>query len=182
MSNNAISQLIFYNHWVFIGLLLLLWATGAMIIASSSSFTLGKLSKVNKSRSRATQRMLSLNIYVPLLLGILCLSYGFRDKFGQGKAATASITRAELTKTFKKCSHFREGYCLCRTYDDESTWVLIRQADGTQPYTYTFPDELEVIGVGLFENGVATITGRPHSRKEKVAEVDTLGRVVIYKK
>lgn len=172
---------LFYNGWVLAGLILLLWSIISMIIASSSSFTLGKISKINKSRSRPTRHMLLVNTYASLVIGLFCLIYGFSDKFNNKQEKAPQVTHAKLTEEFKKCSRFREGYCLCRTYDKQSTWVLIRQADGTQLYTYTFPDELEVIGVGLFENGISTVTGRPHSRREKVAEVDTLGKVVIFK-
>lgn len=172
---------LFYNGWVFVGILLLALALLSKVVASSSSFTLGKISKVNKSRSRVTTRMLWGSTYLYLILGVACLLYGFRDKFGQSGNTKAPVSRAELTKKFKKCSRFREGYCLCRTADRQSTWVLIRQTDGAQLETIAFPDELAVIGVDVFERGVAPVTGTPHGRKEKVAEVDTLGRVVIFK-
>lgn len=174
---------IFYNPYVFVGSICLLFAVISKIISRSSSVSVGNYGKARISRSKVVRRRSAISTYSLLILGIVLLLIGFWDKFDYGKtSASGAISRTKLLKEFKKCTPFREGYCLCRTYDHQSTWILIRQSDGMRSEKIKFPDALEVIGIDLFQDGKAPVIGVPEGHKEKVAEVDTLGQVYFFRK
>lgn len=172
---------IFYNPFVFVGSIFLFFAVLSKIISRSSSVSVGKYGKARISKSKIVRRRSVISTYSFLVLGIALLLIGFKDKFDYGKTAESSgISRSKLLEVFKKCTRFREGYCLCRTYDQQSTWVLVRKSDGMQSDKIEFHDSLKVIGIDNFQDGKAAVIGVPIGPKEKVAEIDTLGRVYFF--